>query len=54
MKLYLVLMAIGVILSFLQILTTSIYTILGAIFSAAIAVYFFICIYSLYESVKVG
>ena len=54
MKLYLILMGIGVILSFLQIVTVGVPGIASAIISAMIAAYFFICIYSLYESVKSG
>ena len=52
MKLYLILMGIGVILSFLQIITVGVPGIASAIISAIIASYFFICIYSLYKSVK--
>jgi hypothetical protein len=54
MKLYLIISAIGVVLSFLQIVTAGTAGIAGAIISAIIAAYFFICIYSLYQLVKVG
>lgn len=54
MKPYLILMAIGVILSFFQIITIGVAGIAGAIIGAIIGVYFFICIYSLSEMVKGG
>ena len=54
MKLFFVLMGIGVVLSFLQIVAFGVAGIASAIISAIIAAYFFICIYSLRESVKGG
>lgn len=52
MKWFLWIMAIGAILSFLQILIPNPVGIFLAILVSAIYSYFFICIYSLYESVK--
>jgi hypothetical protein len=54
MKLYLILMGIGVVLSFLQIVTIGTQGIVGAILSAVVSAYFFICIYSLYQATKQG
>jgi hypothetical protein len=51
MKLFLILMLIGLILSFLQIITIGLAGIASAIISCIIVGYFFICIYSLYKSV---
>jgi hypothetical protein len=51
MKLFLILMIIGLVLSFLQIFTIGAAGIASAIIGAIIAAYFFICIYSLYKSV---
>jgi len=51
---YMVLMGVGVVLSFLQIFTSvySFQAISQAVISAAVSAYLFICIYSLYEKVK--
>ena len=54
MKPYLTLMGIGIVLSFLQIVTVGVPGIASVVISAIIASYFFICIYSLYKSVKGG
>lgn len=53
MELFLILMAIGVIISFLQIIPSGLAGVFGAIFWALVYAYFFICIYSLYQLVKV-
>jgi len=52
MKLYMIIMAIGVVMSFLQIFTIGVNAIASAIIGSIISAYFFICIYSLYEKVK--
>lgn len=52
MKLYMIIMAIGVVMSFLQIFTGGVSAIASAIVGAIVSAYFFICIYSLYEKVK--
>lgn len=49
---FMVLMVIGVFISFLQILSVGWSGLAIAIISAAIEVYFFLCIYSLYEMFK--
>lgn len=54
MTLFLILMAVGVILSFLQIFMVGLAGIGGAIFWAIVSAYIFICIYSLYEMLKGG
>jgi hypothetical protein len=54
MKFYLILMAIGVIISFINVITAGWAGLAGAILSAIIEAYFFICIYSLYDLVKSG
>lgn len=53
MKLYMYLMAIGTILSFLQIVGGGVGGIAGALIGAIIAAYLFICIYSLYLLVTI-
>jgi prepilin signal peptidase PulO-like enzyme (type II secretory pathway) len=52
MKLYLILMAVGVVLSLLQIVTSGWAGLATAIIQAVIQAYFFICIYSLYQMIK--
>lgn len=47
-----ILMAIGVILQFLQVLTAGWATFFSALFFALLSLYWFICIYSLYSKVK--
>jgi hypothetical protein len=54
MKLYMVIMAVGVVLSLLQIFTSGWSGLGFAILQAVIQAYFFICIYSLYQSIKGG
>lgn len=49
---FLVLMVIGVFISFLQIISVGWSGLALAIVSAAIEIYFFLCIYSLYEMLK--
>lgn len=51
MKLYMVMSAIGVVIPFLQIFTGSI-GIGSAVFNAILSGYFFLCVYSLYGSLK--
>jgi len=45
-------MAVGVVLSFFQIFTSGLIGLIPAIVGAALAAYFFVCIYSLYEETK--
>lgn len=52
MVLFMILMAVGVIFQFLQLLSVSLATILSAIFFAFLSLYFFLCIYSLYDMLK--
>jgi CHASE2 domain-containing sensor protein len=52
MVLFMVIMAIGVVFQFLQILTAGWATLASAILMACISFYFFLCIYSLYSVIK--
>ncbi|KAL7044298.1 hypothetical protein ACKWTF_001874 [Chironomus riparius] len=52
MKLILILMVIGVIVSFISIVTSVLGGLLGAIIYSLFTCYFFICIYSLYVKLK--
>lgn len=47
-----IVMAMGVVISFIQIFTIGTSGIAGAIIGAIFSAYFFICIYSLYEKIK--
>lgn len=47
-----ILMGIGVVLSFLQIITSGWSGIAGAIIGAIVSAYLFICIYSMYKMFK--
>jgi hypothetical protein len=52
MKLYMILMIIGVVLAFVDVLNSGFQALPKAIVSAVIGVYLFICIYSLYDMIK--
>lgn len=52
MVLFMILMAIGVILQFLQVLTAGWALLASALLFACLSAYFFLCIYSLYSEIK--
>lgn len=52
MVLFITLMAIGVILQFLQIIAQGWATFWSGLFMACVSAYFFLCIYSLYSKLK--
>ncbi|KAL7044300.1 hypothetical protein ACKWTF_001875 [Chironomus riparius] len=52
MKLIMILMGIGVIVSFISVITSLYGGLGGAIFYSIITCYFFLCIYSLYVKLK--
>jgi hypothetical protein len=52
MMLFMIFMAVGVILQFIQVLTAGWATFINALFFACLSAYFFICIYSLYDLIR--
>lgn len=54
MKLYLVLMGVGLVLTFLQIFIGGSSTIVSSIIGAIISLYLFMCVYSLYQKTKIA
>jgi hypothetical protein len=54
MMLFMILMAIGVILQFIQVLGAGWATLISGIFFACLSLYWFICIYSLYDNIRAG
>lgn len=52
MMLFMIIMAIGVILQFLQVLAAGWATFISALFMACVSLYWFICIYSLYDKIR--
>ncbi|CRL01549.1 CLUMA_CG014273, isoform A [Clunio marinus] len=52
MLLFIVIMGVGVIVSFFQIFQLGVVFLVPTILSAVVAVYFFICVYSLYKRLK--
>lgn len=50
--LFMVLMAIGIVMSFIQMFTAGLAGLPFAIVAAVFSVYFFICVYSLYDEMK--
>jgi fatty-acid desaturase len=52
MVLFMLIMAIGVVLQFLQVLVSGWATFISGLFFACLSLYWFLCIYSLYHKIK--
>jgi hypothetical protein len=52
MMLFMIFMAVGVFLQFIQVLTAGWATFFSALFFACLSAYFFICVYSLYDLIR--
>lgn len=52
MVLFLIFMAVGVVIQFVQVIAAGWAVLASAIFGALLSLYFFLCIYSLYALIK--